>query len=130
MTADRQTETSDFRSSKLPQSHASNRLTMFSVVNGSHSFGLIICSGKSAVSNGNTINPINEHVINGAAIGQTVGSRHKYQEIVISDDAKVHNGNIGIGKSEGHDFQRIEVRGGKVKNGDFDDVATMEKEMG
>lgn len=59
------------------------------------------------------LHPINEHVVNGAAIGHTVGRRHKYKEIVISDDAKVHNGNIGIGKSEGHDFQRIEARGGR-----------------
>lgn len=83
------------------------------------------------VGNGNTINPMKSRDnLRRTTLKLPVGSRHQYREITISDKAKVHNGNIGIGMLQGHNYDYIEANGGKVKNGDYDGLNSLIDELG
>jgi hypothetical protein len=98
-------------------------LTMFLV--GSHTYGKIKIGAKSKVTTGNTFsNPTNGCGPNETAIG----SGHKYEQIIVGEESKVHCGDTGGGGSKGHDFVEIEVgESSTIHSGDIESLDIKER---
>ena len=97
---------------------------MLLVANGSHTFNSINFGDNSWLTCGNTTN------IDGDRATESVGNRHRFENIDIGKQSTVQFGNTG-GNSEGHDFRDIKVGAfSRSWGGDFNSVAIKTEQMG